>query len=166
MTLYIFDKDGTLVRFERRFLRAPTPTLKVEDQVLLPGVFEKLAQLRAEGHHIAIASNQPMVAAGQISLAEAQQLMENCAAKVGGVSAFRFSPFSPHAQKVLHGRPNPYARDDESRKPRPGMILELMAELQHTPADTVMVGNAKTDRQTAKAAGVRFQTAKKFFQPG
>ena len=47
----------------------PKPVLKGEDQLLLPGVFEKLAELWAAGHRLAIASNQDAVAAGLISLA-------------------------------------------------------------------------------------------------
>jgi hypothetical protein len=55
------------------------------DQILKPGVFEKLAELREQGHTLAIASNQKAVAKGWMTLAEAEELMTICAKKVGGV---------------------------------------------------------------------------------
>src|SRR4051812_5695791 len=112
MSLYIFDKDGTLLQHLRNKLGAKQTPLRPEDQVLRPVVFERLAALRAQGHSIALASNQGVVARGKITLKEAEALMENCAAKLGGVNAWRVSPYSPHAKKELNGKPNPYARDD------------------------------------------------------
>lgn len=51
-SLYIFDKDGTLVKRLRRYGVVKYSLLKPEDQISIPGVFEKLAQLRAEGHQL------------------------------------------------------------------------------------------------------------------
>jgi len=164
MSLYIFDKDGTLLRRKHNFLHLPIPPVRCEDQVLLPGVFEKIGALRAAGHQLAIATNQEGVARGLMTRQQAEALTENCAAKVGGVDAWRVSPFDPRAKKRQHGHANAYARDDPMRKPHPGMIRDLMADLGATPADTVMVGDSRRDRQTAKCAGVRYIPAKKFFQ--
>ncbi len=164
MSLYIFDKDGTLLSNIRRYLIVQRPPLKCEEQILRPGVFEKLAELRAAGHKIAIATNQTAVAHGIITLKEAEKLVENCVAKIGGASAWRLSPFDPHGKKYLDGKPNPYARDDETRKPHPGMILQLMEELGHSPAETFMIGNRKMDKKSAEAAGVTFLDEKKFFE--
>ena len=51
--LYVFDKDATLVHPRKDgYVESP------EDQVLYEGVREKLDRLRAEGHVLAIASNQ------------------------------------------------------------------------------------------------------------
>jgi HAD superfamily hydrolase (TIGR01662 family) len=163
MNLYIFDKDGTVLRCAHKGVRSAIPPLTVEDQILLPGVFEKVGQLRAAGNRVALASNQGAVAFGVISLLEAEQLMENCAAKLGGVDAWRMSPFDRHGKKQIHGQANDYARDDPGRKPHPGMILELMSKLGVSATDTIMIGNSKNDREAAKAAGVRYVTAKKFF---
>lgn len=164
MSLYIFDKDKTLLRSVRVFLFIRRTPLKPEEQILREGVFEKLAELRAEGHQIAIATNQTSVANGFITLKEAERLVENCAAKVGGVSTWRFSPYNPHARKLLHGKPNPYARDDETRKPHPGMILQIMEELGALPEETFVIGDKKMDKKSAEAAGAYFIDEKKFFK--
>ncbi len=164
MSLYIFDKDGTLVSKLHSRTGIAKPPTRPYQQILRPGVFEKLAELRKDGHLIAIASDQHAVAKGEITLEEAEALVKNCAAKVGGVDAWRISPYNPHAKKRIKGRPNPYARDDPSRKPHPGMLLEIMSELNCSPEDTFMVGDASKDKKAAEAAGVTFLSAKKFFK--
>src|SRR6266498_771319 len=164
MSLYIFDKDGTLMPYVRSRFVLHRPPLKCEEQVLLPGRFEKLAELRANGHQIGIATNQSAVAHGAITLEEAEALVLNCIAKIGGASAWRLSPYDPRAKKQLDGKPNPFARDDETRKPRPGMVLQLMQELNVSPADTFMVGDRKMDKKCAQAAGVTFLDEKEFFK--
>ena len=63
-------------------------------------------------------------------------------------------------------RSNPYTRDDPSRKPHPGMLLELMDELGHFAADTVMIGDESLDREAARAAQVRFVHADAFLEAG
>ena len=164
MSLYIFDKDKTLLQAVRSrwiFKRSP---LNPEEQVLKKGVYEKLAKLRADGHQIAIATNQIAVAQGIITLEEAIVLVENCVEKIGGVATWRMSPYDPKAKLRPDRKSNPYARDDPSHKPHPGMILEIMEELGYLARDTIMVGDTRADKKCAKAAGVRFIDEKKFFK--
>lgn len=61
MKICILDKDGTLTtpKSGHQFVQCP------DDQVLLPGVAEAIAQLKSEGFVLAIASNQGGVAAGK-----------------------------------------------------------------------------------------------------
>ncbi len=164
MGLYIFDKDGTLVQFVHTKIGIPRCATKPEEQVLIQGVFEKVQKLRAAGHLIAIASNQTDVARGVTTLDQSKELLRNCAAKVGGVDAWRMSPYDPKGKPKLNGKSNPFAHDDPSRKPHPGMILAIMKELGCTPAQTTMIGDKKMDHDAAEAAGVRFIRAKDFFK--
>ena len=156
MMLIIFDKDGTLIAsLGKRPANSPA------EQRPLPGVVEKLAALRAEGHRLAMASNQGGVAWGFLTPDKAEALMRDCAEKVGGLDTWRFSPYDA---KAATRRPNsPYAREDESRKPRPGMLLSIMEELGATPAETLMVGDQESDCQAAEAAGVSFAWAQDYF---
>ncbi len=165
MSLYIFDKDGTLILgagITSRHFRNP---LKPEEQILKPGVFEKLEELRRQGHVIALASNMAAVAKGQISMSQAKELMENCVEKIGGAAAWKACGYDAKGKKEVNGHPNPYAQDNDCHKPHPGMILELMEELGFGPEDTIMIGNKKTDEKAAEAAGVRYIKARDFFKP-
>lgn len=164
MSLYIFDKDGTLVQkkpLSEGLVRTP---LKPEEQVLEEGVYEKLAGLRAAGHTLAMASNQSAVAKGLLTMEQAEELMANCAEKAGGIDAWLFCPYSPKSPQKLNGEDNPYACDHAWRKPNPGMLIDLMNKLGYPANDTFMIGDSKKDRQAAENAGVKFILAKEFFK--
>jgi len=157
--LYIFDKDNTLVGGLVGNRPANTP----DEQQPLPGVLEKLADLRAQDHMIAIASNQGGVAWGFIGEQQARALVRDAGQKVGGVDYWRCSCYDERAA----GRPGAdprFARASYRRKPRPGMLRELMREAGASAADTIMIGDQESDRQAAEAAGCRFVWAVDFFR--
>jgi histidinol phosphatase-like enzyme len=49
------------------------------------------------------------------------------------------------------------------RKPRPGMVLRLLAHFEVEPEDAPYVGDLDLDRVAAKAARVPFRWASEFF---
>jgi len=145
--LYVFDKDNTLVSG-----MGNRPANTPDEQTLLPGVAEKISELRARGHHIAIASNQGGVAWGFITMERARELMIDCAEKIGGAN-YEFCPHDDRKNAPCG-----------CRKPRPGMLINLMRKTGCLPAETVMVGDQDTDRQAAEAAGAHFEWAQEFFR--
>ncbi len=157
--LYIFDKDNTLIG--NRAAPGQPPNFP-EDQILLPGVFEALADLRQAGHRIAIASNQGGVAWGFTTYERAKSLMQDAARKVGGVDRWMFCPFDPGAKAAPRRHPI-YADASYYRKPMPGMLIEIMAELKIDPGDTWMIGDQESDRGAAENAGCHFAWAHEFF---
>ena len=54
--------------------------------------------------------------------------------------------------------------DPANRKPKPGMLLTAMKDLQVSPSETIFIGDMITDEEAAKSAGVSFQYAVDFFQ--
>lgn len=160
--LYIFDKDGTLVGGVDKGNGKSRPANTPSEQALLPGVAEKISQLRAEGHQIAIASNQGGVAWGFMTEAQAQSLIDDCIGKIGGVDAWAWCPCDPKAA----GKPNSvskFACESNDRKPNPGMIHYCLTHVGVELADTVFVGDMESDKQAAENAGVAFVWAKDFF---
>ncbi len=150
--LYIFDKDGTIIASHGN-----RPANTIEEQRLLPGVARKCAELRAQGHTLAIASNQGGVAYGFISIKEAADLVEH-SARLIRANAWRMCPHHPRGR-------NKYATSEcECRKPAPGMLLSLMKQFKASPVDTVYVGDMDSDREAAKAAGITFIHASDFFK--
>jgi D-glycero-D-manno-heptose 1,7-bisphosphate phosphatase len=166
VALVIFDQNRTLIRPCRRWGILSRGPRTPEEIRFYPRVVHVVKQLRESGHVIAIATNQSDVAKGEITIEQAVNLVESCAHKLGGVAAYRLSAFDPGAPKAIHGQPNPYAHDDPTRKPHPGMILDLMTSLGFDADQTAMVGNSRNDRKAAKAAGVRFFGARRFFRSG
>lgn len=150
--LYIFDKDNTLVESVGN-----RPANTVSEQKLMKGVKEKCGELIAEGHTLAVASNQGGVAFGILTEAEANELVSHAANLIGAV-AFECCPFHPK------GRVRPYNCESEDRKPNPGMLNKLIGSLAFNKADTVYIGDMETDKQAAEAAGVAFCYAHDFFK--
>jgi len=151
MSLYIFDKDGTIVGG-----LGDRPANTIAEQKLLPGVAEKCAELRAQGHTLAIASNQGGVALGYLTKIDAEALVADVARMIGAASW----TCCPHHPK---GTQKWFAKDCPRRKPAPGMLLDLMRRLGFHASKTIYVGDMDSDREAAKAAGVKFVWAKDFF---
>ena len=156
MTLYIFDKDGTLVTGQNG-----RPANVPDEQQLLRNVSAKLAELRNAGHQIAIASNQGGVAWGFITKEQARALVRDAAAKIGGVDRWACCCFDERAAAKNPG--SPFARKSYRRKPAPGMLREIMRAEGISPSNTIMVGDSDTDRQAAQSAGCNFVWAAEFF---
>lgn len=151
--LIIFDKDGTLTT-KRGGGDPPIPN-HVDEQIALPGVVEKCDELRAQGHTLAIASNQGGVAFGYLSYTEACRLVAH-AADLIKADLWELCQHHPKATGRL-------GHECPRRKPAPGMLLSIMRATGFDAADTIMVGDMESDKQAAEAAGVRFVWAKDFF---
>ncbi len=149
--LIIFDKDGTLVA-----TRDNHPANALAEQEFLPGVVERCAALRAEGHTLAIATNQGGVAFGYFTAEEAHAVV---AAAAEGIGARAYAICLTHPQ----GKIEALRRQSPFRKPNAGMLHYLMDALGFAPADTLYVGDREEDRRTAQQAGVRFEWADAFF---
>lgn len=156
MSLFIFDKDGTLCPGVPNGRGGTRPPNKLHEQTYYPDVLDKITELKLAGHKVAVASNQGGVAFGIFSETEARALVE-AAARYIGASCWLCSPYHPK------GKVAPYNRDDRMRKPGPGMLLEIMHTLDVEAADTVMVGDWDSDREAAAAAGCGFIEAWRFF---
>lgn len=153
---FIFDKDGCLCPgvVEKNGKSHCPNTL--EQQEYFPGVRETCDELRAEGHVLAIASNQGGVAFGIFGSEEAELLVMAAAGYIGA-SGYRVCFFHPK------GKVEPYNVESYNRKPNPGMLESLMHEFGFLPQDTIMIGDWDTDKQAAEMAGCQFEWAHVFF---
>jgi D-glycero-D-manno-heptose 1,7-bisphosphate phosphatase len=65
------------------------------------------------------------------------------------VDEFRYCPFHPD------GTVAEYRRDAECRKPKPGMIMDLMRAWRIDPARSLLIGDKESDCVAAATAGIR-----------
>lgn len=144
--LVVFDADGTLRRVTvpgRVCPRGP------DEWEPLPGIREALAGLPwgEGGLKLAVASNQDQVFYGHLSAGMARRLLMDAAEAATGhrppEGAVRFCA---HAMDAGCG----------CRKPEPGLLFEAMAHHGATPGETLFVGDAATDREAARRAGLAF----------
>jgi histidinol-phosphate phosphatase family protein len=133
------DRDGTLLP-EAGALGNPARVR------LLPGVGAALRMLDHAGYALVVVTNQAAVGRGLIG---ADQLRAVHARLRGVVRAEGVELAGiyvcPHAPE----------EDCSCRKPRPGLVLEALAELGLTRAGSWLVGDTVKDVQAARAAGVR-----------
>jgi histidinol phosphatase-like enzyme len=185
--LFLFDIDGTLVRsFMREGGGGASQAYDLVE--ILPGRRERLDALRAEGHHLALVTNQGGVAFGYQTATQVLAKIGRVADAAGlmptwicsgprlawTIDGFRIAdrlardvapPFAyvsfdhPKAHDAMFlSRP-----DDDWRKPGPGMIQQARADYGTILSHIVFVGDMDTDRQAAEAAGVLYMDAAEFF---
>lgn len=151
--LVIFDADGTL----RRTLVPGQPCPHAHDEwELLPGVRECLTAIDWRGRdlRVGVASNQDHVGYGLIDDALARTLLR---------AAIDAATNNAVPDPVIRLCPHRLEEPCPCRKPAPGMLLDIMREVGAPAASTLFVGDAATDAEAARGAGVRFAWAKEFF---
>lgn len=134
------DRDGVLSIPEFRDGRSYAPRC-LADFHLYPDAAESVARLKAAGFLVIVATNQPDVTTGALSMAELKamhvQLRAACAVDDIEVSiATRAAP-------------------DERRKPKPGMLLDAARQWDIDLAASYMVGDRASDIACGRAAGTR-----------
>jgi D-glycero-D-manno-heptose 1,7-bisphosphate phosphatase len=161
--LIILDKDGTLVKPKSRntFVQHPT------DQRLLAGVAERIAELKAIGAVLVIASNQGGVSAGHKNHEDAAAEMRYCLELLPDISeAWYCTDFGGEVAFIVQGQApaiHVSELDDYQhlvgsfRKPSPGLLLGAMR--RYGAKEVVMVGDRPEDAQAAVSAGVTFVDA-------
>jgi D-glycero-D-manno-heptose 1,7-bisphosphate phosphatase len=142
----IFDRDGVLNE-DVAYAYRPDQIRWVE------GAMAAVSAVNEAGLYAFVATNQSGVARGYYTEADVVALHDWMNAELGRlagahIDAFVYSPFHPE------GALEAYRRDSACRKPKPGMILELLARFPVDPARTVMIGDNHTDVAAALAAGV------------
>ncbi len=161
----IFDIDGTLTEIKPAILevqpRLVTPNHLGEQQPI-PGVVERLAELKASGIKLALATNRGGVAFGYTTFDEAKALAREAAELCGIPQASIY--VCPYHEKARGPRAVlEFARESDCRKPNPGMLLQAAADHHLRPEQAFFVGDKDTDRQAAENAGMNFFWAEKFF---
>ena len=144
------DRDGTINRYVG-FLR------NIDDFELLPGVAEAIRQINERGYLAVVATNQPVIARGEVTVDQLREIHNKMETLLGNEGAYLDAIyFCPHHPDK--GFPNEVAelkRECGCRKPKPGMLLTAAKDLNIDLQESWMVGDGKNDIEAGKAAGCR-----------
>lgn len=142
-----FDRDETLNFDDKGYTHRP------EDLRWLPGAREAVRRVNEAGFFAFVITNQSGIARGHYDHAAVDRFharMEEELAAVGAhIDEFRLSPFHPD------GAVEAFRAESPCRKPRPGMILDLMRDWPVDAARSLVIGDRETDVQAAENAGLR-----------
>jgi D-glycero-D-manno-heptose 1,7-bisphosphate phosphatase len=125
----------------------------VERFRFIPGAAAALRRLNEAGYLVFIASNQSGVARGLFTEDDLAKLhlwmLRELETQGARIDDARYCPFHPDSK--LAG----YAWDSSLRKPRPGMLLDLIANWPVERNTSFLIGDKDTDLQAAEAVGVQ-----------
>ena len=138
MKLIILDRDGVINEDSDAYIKGP------DEWQPIKGSLAAIARLTKAGYRIAVATNQSGVGRGLFDLATLAQIhakMQQAVSSAGGrIDAIFFCP-------------HPADSNCGCRKPRPGMIHEILHRFGVPPAGVIVVGDALRDLQAAASAG-------------
>ena len=133
------DRDGVVIENRAEYVRS------WRDVAFIPGALEALARLSKTGFAIVLVTNQSAVGRGVISAALAEEIQRGIEAQIhaagGRVDDTLMCPHAPW-------------ENCPCRKPRPGLILQAAEKHALDLKQSYMVGDALTDVQAGRSAGV------------
>ncbi len=142
MRAVFLDRDGVINRALERE-RKPYPPTSIAEFEILPEVPAALAQLKAAGLLLVVATNQPDVGRGTLAREAVEQIHAHMLAQL---------PID-RVEVCYHAGQG--VSDCDCRKPRPGMLRHAAAELGIDLTLSWMVGDRWRDIDCGHAAGCR-----------
>jgi D-glycero-D-manno-heptose 1,7-bisphosphate phosphatase len=139
------DRDG-VINYDDGYVGT------IERFRFIPGAAAAIRRLNEAGYLVFIASNQSGIARGLFSEDDLLKLHAHMTQQLGAQGAkiddARYCPFHPEAK--LAG----YRWDSDLRKPRPGMLLDLIGNWPVERSTSFLVGDKDTDLEAARAANI------------
>ena len=136
--LIILDRDGVINYDSDEFVK------KLSEFIPIPGSIEAIARLSQAGFFIAVATNQSGLARGLLSdedLSDMHQHLFDWVKAAGGkIEMIAFCPHGPDSAC-------------ECRKPKPGLLKAISADLHIALKDALVVGDSYRDLESAWAVG-------------
>ena len=136
--LIILDRDGVINQDRDDFVKSADEWIPIE------GSMDAIAFLTQAGYTVAVATNQSGIGRKYFTvqdLTEMHAKMHRLAVQAGG--AIDGIWFCPHTA----------ADNCDCRKPKPGMICDILERFKADPAETWLVGDSLRDLQAMHEAG-------------
>jgi D-glycero-D-manno-heptose 1,7-bisphosphate phosphatase len=125
---------------------------KSRDFEWIAGAREAIRYLNDAGYLVVVVTNQSGIARGYYTEAEFRALHrwidERLRESEARIDAMYFCPHLPDAVLPV------YRKECECRKPRPGLLLQAVRELDIDPASSFLIGDEARDCAAAAAAAV------------
>lgn len=142
------DRDG-IINKHVGFLR------NIDEFELIDGVADAIKIINERGYLAIVITNQPVIARGEVTLEELQEIhnkMETLLGQHGAyVDAIYFCPHHPH--KGYEGERPEYKIECDCRKPKPGMLQKAAERFNIDLSKSFMIGDSDNDVEAGRSAG-------------
>ena len=149
MPAILLDRDGT-INVDVGRITQPS------DLVLVPGIGDAINQAHAAGYLVGVVTNQPIIARGDVTMADLdaihgrmEMLFADTRAFVDGIYVCPHHPDKGFPGEIAHLK-----GPCECRKPATGLVDQAVAELGIDRSISWLIGDTTTDVQCAIAAGL------------
>ncbi|WP_110370394.1 HAD-IIIA family hydrolase [Hoylesella shahii] len=144
------DRDGTINK-TNGFLT------DINDFELIEGAAEAIKQINKSGYLAVVVTNQPVIARGDCSFEQLQEIHNKMETLLGKEGAFIDGLFlcPHHTDKGFDGERIEYKLDCECRKPKAGLFVQAQKASNIDLAQSYMVGDSAIDIKAAENAGCK-----------
>lgn len=144
------DRDGTINEFVG-FLRS------IDEFKLIDGVVDAIKKINASGYLAIVVTNQPVIARGEVTVEELNNIhnkMETLLGKEGAfIDGLYYCPH--HPDKGFEGEIEELKINCDCRKPKTGLIDRAVKDFNIDLSESVIIGDSTLDIQTGKNAGIK-----------
>ena len=144
------DRDGTINKYVG-FLT------DINEFELLDGVADAIQMINESGYLAMVVTNQPVIARGEVSVGELQEIHNKMETLLGQSGAYIddifYCPHHPH--KGYEGERPEYKIECECRKPKPGMLFAAAEKYNIDLRESWMIGDGENDIEAGRNAGCK-----------
>ena len=144
------DRDGTINKYVE-FLQ------RIEEFELMDNVAAAVKRINDLGYLAIVVTNQPVIARGEVSFEQLQEIHNKMETLLGREGAYLDSIYycPHHPDKGYEGEVDELKCVCNCRKPKPGMLLSAAEKFNIDLSSSWMVGDCESDIRAGKAAGCR-----------
>lgn len=144
------DRDGTINKMVG-FVTKP------EQFELIEGAAEAIKAINKSGYLAIVVTNQPVIARGDCTFEELQNIHDKMETELGKAGAFVDAIYvcPHHTDKGFEGERPEYKRNCDCRKPKPGLLLQAAKDFNIDLSESYMIGDSHRDVEAGENAGVK-----------
>lgn len=144
------DRDGTINKYVG-FLTKP------EQFELIPGVPDAIKKINKSGYLAIVVTNQPVIARGDCTWEELEQIHDKMETELGKEGAFVDAIYicPHHKDKGFEGERPEYKYDCDCRKPKLGMLLQASQDFNIDLSQSYMIGDSERDVKAGTNSGCK-----------
>lgn len=147
---FFLDRDGT-INDHVGFLR------DIDEFKLIPGAAEAIRLINNSGYLAIVVTNQPVIARGEVTVAELDNIHRKMATLLGKEGAYIDAVYycPHHPDKGFEGEIPELKFDCDCRKPKPGLLLRAAKDFNIDLRASFMIGDSERDVDAGLNAGCR-----------